>query len=327
MVDRETRPAHGLRRTGLVPSGGWHQPPSRFRPSLPVVRFDTVCLLSDLGTDDETVGVVKAVLRDLAPGVEVLDLTHGIAPYDVRGGSLALARAIPYVPAGVVIAAVDPGAGSTRRALAIEVAGGAGVLLGPDNGLLAPAVALAGGAERAVELTNTEFHLSAPGATLAVRDVFAPVAAHLCRGVELHELGNAVDPDQLLPGVVPLPRIESWEDGQVLVAEVLWVDRFGNCQLNVGPDDLRAAFGADDLERVRVTLGDTVRSTAVVPSFDAIGHGALGLLVDAAGMLMLAVSRGSAAAEVPLGVGDQVVLQPDRGEGAPSVPVRLRIDR
>ena len=118
--------------------------------------YDTVSLLTDYGLDDEFVGVVKAVLRDLAPHATAIDLTHGIRPYDVRGGSLALARAISYVPEGVVLAVVDPGVGTARRAIAVEVAGGAGVLVGPDNGLLAPAVAIIGGAERAVELTNPD---------------------------------------------------------------------------------------------------------------------------------------------------------------------------
>ena len=123
----------------------------------------------------------------------------------------------------------------------IEVAGGAGVLVGPDNGLLAPAVAIVGGAERAVELTNAEYQLEAPGATFAGRDVFAPAAAHLCNGVDLAELGTPVDPALLC---------RAWcrcrarrPDG--IHAEVLWVDRFGNCQLNVGPDDLRPASRVD----------------------------------------------------------------------------------
>jgi S-adenosyl-L-methionine hydrolase (adenosine-forming) len=194
-------------------------------------RYDTVSFLTDYGLEDEFVGVVKSVLRDMAPHALVVDLTHGIRPFDVRGGALALARAIPYVPDGVVLAVVDPGVGTARRALAIEVAGGAGVLLGPDNGLLAPAVAIAGGADRAVELTNPEHHLAAPGATFAGRDVFAPAAAHLCNGGELTDLGPLVDSSLLMPGMVALPRAEA--DG--LHTEVLWVDRFGNCQLNVGP--------------------------------------------------------------------------------------------
>ena len=102
-------------------------------------RFDTVSFLTDYGTADEFVGVVKSVIRDLAPHVTVIDLTHEIAPFDVRGGSLALARCIGYVPRGIVLAVVDPGVATSRRAVAVEVAEGEGVLIGPDNGLLAPA--------------------------------------------------------------------------------------------------------------------------------------------------------------------------------------------
>src|SRR6478752_10853181 len=132
-------------------------------------RYDTVSFLSDWGLADEFVGVVKAVLRDLAPHAVVSDLSHQITPFDVRAGSLALARSISYLPTGIVLAVIDPGVGTGRRAVAVEVAGGEGVLVGPDNGLLAPAVALAGGAERAVSLTNTDYHLAAPGATFAGR--------------------------------------------------------------------------------------------------------------------------------------------------------------
>ena len=102
----------------------------------PPRRYDTVSFLTDYGNRDEFVGVVKSVIRDIAPHVGVVDLTHEIAPFDVRAGSLALARCIGYVPSGVVLAVVDPGVGTNRRAVAIEVAGGAGVVIGPDNGLL-----------------------------------------------------------------------------------------------------------------------------------------------------------------------------------------------
>ncbi|MFM8853250.1 MAG: SAM-dependent chlorinase/fluorinase, partial [Acidimicrobiaceae bacterium] len=102
--------------------------------------------------------------------------------FDVRAGSLSLARCVSYVASGVVLAVVDPGVGSTRRAVAVEVADGKGVFVGPDKGLLAMAIALAGGAGRAVCLTNTDYHLSSPGETFAGRDIFAPVAAHLCNG-------------------------------------------------------------------------------------------------------------------------------------------------
>ena len=137
-------------------------------------RYDTVSLLTDYGLTDEFVGVVKSVIRDIAPHVVTIDLTHEVPAFDVRAGGLALARCIPYVASGIVVAVVDPGVATDRAAVAIEVAQGEGVLIGPDNGLLAPAVALTGGAERAVALTNPEYQLPAPGRTFAGRDVFAP---------------------------------------------------------------------------------------------------------------------------------------------------------
>jgi S-adenosyl-L-methionine hydrolase (adenosine-forming) len=271
-----------------------------------VVGFDTVSFLSDYGLADEFVGVVKAVIRDLAPKVVVLDLTHEIPAHDIRAGSLALARCIQYVPSGVVLAVVDPGVGTSRRAVAVEVAGGAGVMVGPDNGLLAPAVAMAGGPGRAVVLSDPAYHLPAPGATFAGRDIFAPVAAHLCNGVPISALGEAIDPAALVPGVIPIPR--DGPDG--LVAEVLWVDRFGNAQLNVGPDEV-AGWG----DTLRLAWRDEVRAARLVSTFDEIGPGAVGLVVDSYGLLAVALMRRSAADELGLGPGDEITLAtPGRGQ-------------
>jgi S-adenosylmethionine hydrolase len=272
-----------------------------------VNRFDTVSFLTDYGTTDEFVGVVKSVIRDLAPHVTTIDLTHDIAPFDIRAGSLALARCIGYVPSGVVLGVVDPGVGTSRRAIAIEVADGAGVVIGPDNGLLAPAVAMAGGAERAVELTNPEYQLGAAGVTFAGRDIFGPAAAHICNGVDLDELGPSIDPVLLLPGTVPLPR----EEGDSLVTEVLWIDRFGNCQLNVGPDDLPAAWGS--LLQLRVGSptdpdGIQVRRAVRATTFAELDGGAAGLVLDSYGMLAIALDQRSAAEELQLATGDQVVI-------------------
>jgi S-adenosylmethionine hydrolase len=270
-------------------------------------RYDTVSLLTDYGLDDEFVGVVKSVIRDLAPHVAVVDLTHGIRPFDVRAGSLALARAIPYVAAGIVVGVVDPGVGTSRRAIAVEVGDGAGILVGPDNGLLAPAVALAGGATRAVELNDAAYHLEAPGATFAGRDVFAPAAAHLCNGVDLADLGPLIDSALLMPSTIPLPRSEA--DG--IHAEVLWVDRFGNCELNVGPDELAALSAGDgrpDGDVVTVVCGDQRRSARLAAAFGELPAGSVGLVLDSQGMYALALDRRSAAAELALGPGDAVLL-------------------
>ena len=266
--------------------------------------FDHVALLSDYGLDDEFVGVMKSVIADIAPHVRITDIGHNVSPFDVRGGSLMLARAIQYVPRGVVVAVVDPGVATKRRMIALEVAGGEGVLVGPDNGLLVPAAAMVGGVERAVVLTNTDLHLPAPGTTFAGRDVFAPIAAHLCNGVAFEQLGEVVDPDILMPGLVGLPQIGTDE----ILAEVTWVDVYGNCQLNVGPEDISAIDNG--AMRLTVAVDGIERSAALVPAFDDIAEGALGLVTDSYGMLALAKRQESAARDVGLGNGDQVVLRP-----------------
>jgi hypothetical protein len=261
---------------------------------------DTISFLSDYGTADEFVGVVKSVCRSIAPHAAVIDVTHEIPPHDLRAGALALARSVQYLAPGVVLAIVDPGVGTDRRAIAVEVGEqDEAYLVGPDNGLLAAAVAIAGGARRAVELTAEKYQLPAPGATFAGRDVFGPAAAHLCNGVDLTELGAAVDPFGLRPGVLPLCE---WE-GARLRAEVLWIDRFGNVQLNVDPSDIEALG-----PRVAVRAGEIVRTAVRSRAYADLKAGELGLVVDSYGMLSLAFDRSSAAAELGLAPGSGVSL-------------------
>ena len=178
-------------------------------PSVPIVFF-----LSDYGTQDEFAGVVHAVIAARAPGTTVIDLTHHIPPFDVRAGSHTLVRAVPHLGPGVVLGVVDPGVGTVRRGICIEVglpSGGTLAFVGPDNGLLVAAAESAGEAPvaRVVELR------AAPppqdrGATFDGRDVFAPAAAALCRGARLDELGETVEPAslvRLLGGVVEQGRL------------------------------------------------------------------------------------------------------------------------
>jgi S-adenosylmethionine hydrolase len=280
------------------------------------LRYDTISFLSDYGHADEFVGVVHSVIRQLCPEAKVIDLTHDIAPFDVRAGGLALARAVQYVTPGVVMAVVDPGVGTARRPVAIEVRDGAAVLLGPDNGLLAPAVQMVGGATRAVWLNDPEHHLDAPGPLFDGRDVFAPVAARLCQGVPLTELGEEIDPASLLPGVFPLSEL----DGDVLEAEVLWVDRYGNAQLNVSPEELDALGDAFE-----VRLGDATRTARRATSFAEVGTGSLGLVVDSYGLIALVTDRGAAAEDLGVAAGDRLRLTPveDGPNAGVTTPVTL----
>jgi S-adenosyl-L-methionine hydrolase (adenosine-forming) len=242
--------------------------------------MDTISFLTDYGLADEFVGVCKSVIRQLAPDARVIDISHQITPFDIRAGSLALVRSAQYLADGVVLAIVDPGVGSSRRAVAVE-AGEQGeyVFVGPDNGLLAPAVAMLGGAKRAVHLTNEERHLAAPGNTFAGRDVFSPVAAYLCSGVDLLEFGPAIDPVTLLPGVLPLSRFED----DIVHGEVLWVDHFGNAQLNLGPEDLEPLGDGGPLadgDVLTFSWNQNARTVRLCTTFSAIRPGEIGVVVD-----------------------------------------------
>lgn len=292
--------------------------PNRGEPKL---RYDTISFLSDYGRVDEFVGVVHSVIRTLAPGVTVIDVTHDVPAHDVRAGGLTLARSAQYLAPGVVLAVVDPGVGTDRRGIAVEVGDGASVLVGPDNGLLASAVAMVGGATRVVELASAEHRLEAPGPTFDGRDVFAPAAAALCRGVPLDELGPDVDALTLRPGLFPLPQIE--DDG--IGAEVLWVDHFGNVQLNLGPDDL-VPLGVEG-DRVTVRIDGEERTARRVAAYAELGPGELGLAVDSYGLLALVLDQRSAAEELGLAASAAVTVAP-LGDGPPpngtSSPVTLR---
>jgi S-adenosylmethionine hydrolase len=184
---------------------------------------------------------------------------------------------------------------------------------------------LAGGAGRAVELNDTRWHLPSPGATFAGRDVFAPVAAQLCNGIDLGELGDAIDADLLLPGVVALPQ----SDDDTVIAQVLWVDRYGNAQLNVGPDDLPDGFGpVIDIRCSSPTdpTGCVRRSASRATSYAELAGGAVGLVLDSSGLLAVSMDQRSAAEELGLDVGDQVTLTANRDDGI-TQPVTLRRQR
>lgn len=264
---------------------------------LPVVSF-----LSDYGLHDEFVGVCTAVILGLAPHVTVVDITHDIAPQDVRAGALALVRAVQYLPTGVVLAVVDPGVATDRRMVAVEVDDG--FLVGPDNGLLAPAVAMVGGPRRVVSLTSDAHRLDSPGPTFAGRDVMAPAAAYLAAGTPIGELGEDVDPAGLVPGIVPLPREQ--DDGS-LVADVWWVDRFGNCQLNIGPDEL-AERGVTPGGHVELRFGDEARMARWVTAYADARPSELVVLVDSYGLVSISLDRASAAAACSLREGATVTV-------------------
>ena len=263
-----------------------------------------VFLATDYGLDDEFVGVLHAVMLKLEPSVRIVDVSHGIAPFDVQGGAALLARAALHLGEGVSCAVVDPGVGGTRRGVAVEVAaGGPRYLVGPDNGLLAQAAGVLGGVVRAVTLDPSLFTTPIEAVTFDGRDLFAPAAARLAAGAELDHLGDEFDPANLvqLPGVEVDARV--LPDGRTAVTTVVtWVDRFGNVQLSLRGTVL------DGLSTVGVAVNGDDALVQVVATFSDLAIGNAGLLRDANGAAALVVAQGSAAERFSLAAGDKVDL-------------------
>jgi S-adenosyl-L-methionine hydrolase (adenosine-forming) len=261
----------------------------------------TVTFLSDYGLADDFVGVCHGVIARIAPDARVIDITHGIARHDVRSGALVLARALPYLPAGVHLAVVDPEVGAERRAVAVRCAEDDRLLVGPDNGLLSVAARRFGGAVEAVDIARSPHRLEPVAATFHGRDLFAPVAAHLAAGAPLSGAGEPLGVEELIELTLPEAAVS---EGHV-EAHVLALDRFGNLTLDVEHEQL-AGSG--------LRLGRTVlvngRRVQYARTFADVGEGELLLYEDAYRTLALAVNRGSAAERLNLAADDPVVLEP-----------------
>jgi hypothetical protein len=252
-----------------------------------------ISFLSDYGYDDEFVGVCHAVIERIAPGTKVIDVAHGLAAHSVRAAAVVLRNTLPYLPAGVHLAIVDPGVGSDRRAIALRC--GERLLVGPDNGLLLPAAERAGGIEQAVDISMSRWRLEPVSATFHGRDVFAPVAARLALGESLERGGEPLDPDVLVRIELPRPQVS---DGAV-VAHVLYVDRFGNAQLDARGEEMAQA-GIAHGERIEVEAGAHAGAGCYARTFADVREGELLAYVDSYGALAIAVNRGDARAQLGL---------------------------
>lgn len=264
-----------------------------------------ITFLSDYGYADEFAGVCHAVIARIAPDARVIDITHGLPRHAVRQGAVVLANALPFAPAGIHLAIVDPGVGGERRPVAVRVAEEERLLVGPDNGLLALAVQRLGGAVEAVDLSSSPHRLEPLTATFHGRELFAPVAAQLALGAALAEAGEPVDTSRLTEIEMPEPRL--YPDR--VVAHVVYVDGFGNAALNVGHDRLASTFLRLG-ERVAVETGGATINVPFGRAFADVGPGQGILYEDSSRSLALAVNRESAAELLRLAPDDEVMLSP-----------------
>lgn len=266
-----------------------------------------ITFLSDYGLEDEFVGVCHGVMLNISPHVTVLDIHHNILRQDIRHGAVVLEQSIRYMPEAVHLAVVDPSVGSVRRAVAIETVWDE-IFVGPDNGLLMPAVDTTGGVKRAFDITDQRFMLTPVSRTFQGRDVFAPAAAHIANGVDPQEFGAPIPADDLVRVEMP----EAWVHDDHLHAEVLQVDRFGNLQLNFGLEHLKEV-GLDEDGELEVRLEGQRLHVPFGKTFADVKAGEFVAVTDSYRYLSLAVNKGNAAARLRAGAHSTVIVGPVGG--------------
>jgi hypothetical protein len=242
------------------------------------------------------------VIKRIAPETQIIDITHGIPPQAVLQGALVLANTLPYMPVGVHLAVVDPGVGGHRRPLALRDTEGR-LYVGPDNGLLLPAVERAGIAE-AHEIANPAYALESISRTFHGRDLFAPAAAHLANGVSLGELGPPIDPDALVRLELPLP---SFAD-RAIEATTLYLDSFGNIALNLTRDDLESV-GVVPGTRVELDVSGERYYAVAARTFADARPGDVILYEDSYRNMSIAISNGNAAAMLHAVIGRPLTIR------------------
>ena len=266
-----------------------------------MARFIT--FLTDFGLQDDFVGTCHGVMKRIAPEVEIIDITHGIAPQGVLQGALTLANTLPFMPEGVHLAVVDPGVGGSRRALALRDVSGR-VHVGPDNGLLTLAAEKLGGIAEAHELGNPEYALDSVSRTFHGRDLFSPAAAHLALGVPLAELGPPIDPDALARLDIPQPEVGATR----IHCTVLSIDRFGNIGLNLDRSHFDEACIVPGT-RVELQIVHERYYAVAARTFADARPGDIILYEDAYRNISIAINGGNAAAMFGISEGRDIRIR------------------
>ena len=259
-----------------------------------------ISLLTDFGIDDEYVGLVKAVIYGIAPEARIVDLCHRIDPHDISGAALLLAHAWPYFPDGSVhLIVVDPGVGSARDILAVRAGGH--TFVAPDNGVLTRVLKTAPPA-RIVRVQNRTFFRDEVSQTFHGRDVFAPVGAHLLRGLKLEALGPVLD------HAVPF-RLDALSRPQpkkgALTGTVVWIDRFGNLITDLEHSALDALLFPEERGAFRIEVGG-LQLTGLASSYADVESGRPLAVIGSRGTVEIAVNQGNAAHLLGCRRGDRV---------------------
>jgi S-adenosyl-L-methionine hydrolase (adenosine-forming) len=262
-----------------------------------------IAILTDFGYRDHYVGAMKGVIAAIAPAAPLIDITHGVPAQSIPAGAIALAQTWRLFPSRTIfLVVVDPGVGTARLPVAVQTRAGAR-FVGPDNGVLSLALQEAG-PSRAVELRAPRYRLARVSATFHGRDIFAPAAAYLWRGVKLESLGPPVR-----DGLTHLELAEPREGVEELRGEVLYVDGFGNLVSNIARD----ALGSFQARFPAMRLSVRIRTGAPIEILEAYGDARKGAPLATFGsfeLLEIAVRDGSAAQRFAAGPGVMVTVRP-----------------
>ena len=269
---------------------GEQSPAFTFEPS------GTLTLLTDFGLQDHFIGVMKGVIAEISPQTRVIDISHQIRPQNVSQAARMLLEAAPYFPPGTVhVAVVDPGVGTSRRALAARV--GPYFYVVPDNGLLWPILEKArheGEAFLLVNLDKPQYWLPNPSASFHGRDIFSPAGAHLANGLPLEVLGSRIDDMVSLDLPQPKKTSKGWQ------GEVVMVDVFGNLNTNIPASALPVARRVEIVEIGQTSIAGLTRT------FGDAKPGTLIATIDSTGSLALSVVNGNAARQLGVDIGAPV---------------------
>lgn len=258
--------------------------------SVPIVTLTT-----DFGTKDPFVGQMKGVMMSITPGVVIVDITHEIPPFNVRKAAFVVAESFNYFPRGTVhVAVVDPGVGTARRPIIVAAEGH--LFVGPDNGIFTP-IFLRHDEYKVVKIENAQFFFPERGPTFHARDIFAPVAAWLVRGIPLGDFGPPItDPVMLKEEVV-------FSEGDSIKGRIVYIDRFGNTITNIHksmlpPDKVDAPW------KVRWRN----RTVDLVSCYEAASEGGVCALFNSSGYLELFVFMENCATKWHIICGEEVEL-------------------
>jgi len=251
----------------------------------------TIVFMTDFGTVDDSVAICRGVMYSIAPDVRIVDLTHQVTPFSILDGARFLYGATPYYPAGTVfVVVVDPGVGSTRKAVVVKSKHGQYFVV-PDNGLMT-LVQDRDGLEGAREITNRDWMIGAAlSSTFHGRDIFSPVGAHLARGDDWTGVGPELEVNKLVRlDIAPAKLDERGLSGEVIATD----GPFGNLVTNISGDDF-LKLGYSRGQRARVTIGKNEMDIPFVRTFSDVPLKKPLLYIDSRGHLGLAVNQGSFA--------------------------------